>query len=65
MGAPEGLTTMSGKPENDLITTALANIEGLQKLPHFENEDPSSTVASLINFSFLVCTEATTADITA
>jgi hypothetical protein len=53
-----------GKPEDDLITTTLANIEGLQDFPHFENEDPSSTITGLINFSFLGGTEATAADVT-
>jgi hypothetical protein len=64
MGAPEGLTTTPGKPEDDLVSTALANIEGLQELPHFESDNPSRTVTGLINFSLLGGPEAPTADIT-
>jgi hypothetical protein len=58
MGAPKGLTTTSRESEDNLVTTMLANIKGLQELPHFENEDPSGTVTSLINFSLLGGTEA-------
>jgi hypothetical protein len=64
MGAPEGLTTAPSKPEDNLVSTALANIEGLQELFHFESDNPSGTVTGLIDFSLLRSPKAPTTDAT-
>jgi hypothetical protein len=55
---------MPSEPEDDLVSTALANIEGLQELPHFESDNPSGTVTGLIDFSLLGGPEAPTTNAT-
>ena len=41
----------------DLAAIALANVEGIQKLPHFEADEHTGTDAGLIDFSLLGGTE--------
>ena len=40
-------------PAEDLATIALANVESIQKMPHFEGDDHASTEAGLLDFSLL------------
>ena len=44
----------------DLATIALANVEGIQELPHFESTEHAGADADTLNFSLLGATEDTT-----